>query len=87
MVAVELACPRCYQISPEEQKFILEAFANPQQAREHGVKLAGQKYFTLQADDEHLYGKKGVRIFTFCSCYSAYTRQATDYRFLTVIAT
>ncbi|KAI5122862.1 hypothetical protein M0805_003155 [Coniferiporia weirii] len=48
-----------YNLSTEEQRAIVAAFNNPGEAQSHGVKLAGQKFFTLQATEQHLYGKKG----------------------------
>ena len=51
-------------MSAEEQKAVVGAFANPAETQAHGIKLAGQKFFTLQADTNHVYGKKGVRFFT-----------------------
>ena len=51
------------QITPEEQKAVLAAFDDPGNTQANGIKLAGQKFFTLQATEEHVYGKKAVRIF------------------------
>ncbi|KAH8110212.1 profilin [Phellopilus nigrolimitatus] len=48
-----------YNLSPEEQKAVVTAFTNPSQTQSHGIKLAGQKFFTLQASEQHVYGKKG----------------------------
>ena len=50
------------QLTAEEQQAAIKAFANPDETQGHGVRLAGQKFFTLQATDEHVYGKKGVRL-------------------------
>ncbi|KAF9235484.1 profilin [Melanogaster broomeanus] len=47
-----------YTLSPEEQKVIVAAFKNPAQVQASGVRLAGQKFFTLQANERSLYGKK-----------------------------
>lgn len=48
------------QLSAQEQKDIVAAFANPAQAQASGVRLAGQKFFVLQANDRSIYGKKQV---------------------------
>jgi profilin len=37
------------------------AFASPDQAQANGIRLAGQKFLTIQANDRSVYGKKGVR--------------------------
>ncbi|KAL4073837.1 profilin [Scleroderma yunnanense] len=47
-----------YNLSTEEQKAITSGFSNPSSVQANGVRLAGQKFFTLQADPEHIYGKK-----------------------------
>ncbi|OSX62169.1 hypothetical protein POSPLADRAFT_1039961 [Postia placenta MAD-698-R-SB12] len=47
-----------YTLSAQEQKDIVAAFANPAQAQASGVRLAGQKFFVLQANDRSIYGKK-----------------------------
>ncbi|KAI0360772.1 Profilin/allergen [Trametes cingulata] len=46
------------QLSADEQKAIVNAFNKPEDALAHGVRLAGQKFFTLRADDRSIYGKK-----------------------------
>lgn len=48
------------QFSSEEQKAIINAFNKPEAAQASGIRLANQKFFTLQCDKEHLYGKKGA---------------------------
>ena len=48
------------QLSPDEQKAVINAFSNPEQTQAQGIRLAGQKFFTLQADPERVYGKKAV---------------------------
>ncbi|KAI0366020.1 profilin [Pilatotrama ljubarskyi] len=47
-----------YNLSADEQKSIVNAFNKPEDALAHGVRLAGQKFFTLKADDRSIYGKK-----------------------------
>lgn len=49
------------QLSPEEQQAIVKSFSNPDDVRAHGVRLAGQKFFVISANDRSIYGKKGVR--------------------------
>lgn len=39
----------------------MNAFNNPGSAQASGIRLAGQKFFTLQANDRSIYGKKAVR--------------------------
>ncbi|KAG8221487.1 hypothetical protein J3R82DRAFT_1700 [Butyriboletus roseoflavus] len=48
------------QLSPEEQKAAIAVFSHAEAAQANGVRLAGQKFFTLQCSPEHLYGKKGA---------------------------
>lgn len=48
------------QLSPEEQKAIIAAHANSEQTQASGIRLAGQKYFTLLVDSRSIYGKKQV---------------------------
>lgn len=52
---------RAGQLSAEEQKAIVTGFENPSSLQASGVRLAGQKFFTLQANDRSIYGKKAVR--------------------------
>ncbi|KAI8986858.1 profilin [Trametes punicea] len=47
-----------YTLSADEQKAIVNAFNNADDIRAHGIRLAGQKFFTLQANDRSIYGKK-----------------------------
>lgn len=49
------------QITPEEQKTILASFDDIVHTEANGITLAGKKFFTLQATNEHVYGKKSVR--------------------------
>ena len=62
------------QLSPEEQKAVTGAFSNPGQTQASGVRLAGQKYFTLSIDDRSIYGKKGVRDILATSSYECADR-------------
>lgn len=48
------------QLSPEEQKAVVSAFVNPSATQANGVRLAGQKFITLQCNPEHIYGKKAA---------------------------
>lgn len=45
----------------------MNAFNNPAAAQASGIRLAGQKFFTLQATDRSIYGKKAVRPDTLLS--------------------
>jgi len=47
-----------YTLSTEEQRAAIAAFNNPEQTQASGVRLAGQKLFTLQCNPRSLYGKK-----------------------------
>ncbi|KAG8754998.1 profilin, required for normal timing of actin polymerization in response to thermal stress [Ceratobasidium sp. 428] len=47
-----------FTLSPEEQQAIINMSKNPDAALAGGVRLAGQKYFTLQANDRSIYAKK-----------------------------
>ncbi|KAI0635071.1 profilin [Trametes polyzona] len=47
-----------YTLSADEQKAIVNAFNKPDEVLASGVRLAGQKFFTLQANDRSIYGKK-----------------------------
>ncbi|KAI0071356.1 profilin [Panus rudis PR-1116 ss-1] len=48
-----------YSLSPEEQKALIDGFASPDKVQASGIRLAGQKFFTLSANDRSIYGKKG----------------------------
>ena len=50
------------QLSAQEQKDVVAAFNSPAAAQASGIRLAGQKFFTLQANDRSIYGKKAVRL-------------------------
>lgn len=66
---------RSIQLSPEEQKAVINAFVDPTSTQASGFRLAGQKYFTLQVNDRSIYGKKQVRflshtiLFLYTSLY------------------
>lgn len=47
-----------YELNVQEQKAAVEAFKNPDNVRASGIRLAGQKFFTLTADQRSIYGKK-----------------------------
>jgi len=49
------------QISQPEAKKVIDAFKSLDTVRSSGVTIAGCKFFTLQATDRSIYGKKGVR--------------------------
>lgn len=47
-----------FQLSLDEQKAIVSAFNNPETTQASGIRLAGQKFFTLQCNARSIYGKK-----------------------------
>ncbi|TEB30892.1 profilin [Coprinellus micaceus] len=47
-----------YVLSPEEQKAVLNAFKSHEAVLASGLRLAGQKYFALQANERSVYLKK-----------------------------
>ncbi|TRM57411.1 profilin [Schizophyllum amplum] len=49
-----------YTLSAEEQKAVIAAFADPVTAQSQGLRLAGQKFFTLSANDRSIYLKKAA---------------------------
>ncbi|KAH9067882.1 profilin [Lactarius vividus] len=49
-----------YTLSPQEQKDILAAFTNSDHVQTNGLKLVGQKFFTLQANNRSVYLKKSA---------------------------
>ncbi|KAJ6598217.1 profilin [Mycena vulgaris] len=50
-----------YTLSAEEQKAVLAAFGNVEAVQASGLRLAGQKFFTVQVvPDRSIYGKKGA---------------------------
>ncbi|GBE84627.1 Profilin [Sparassis crispa] len=60
-----------YTLSADEQKAILTIWTNPGTAQASGIRLAGQKFFTLQVNDRALYGKKAAD-----GCVIVKTKQA-----------
>jgi profilin len=44
----------------DEQKAIVASFANPASAQQSGVRLAGQKFFALRAEERSIQLKKQV---------------------------
>ncbi len=55
-----------FQVTPQELKPIVSSFGDssePKAIQAQGFHIAGDKYFTLRADDRSLYGKKvcGIR--------------------------
>ncbi|KAF8962107.1 profilin [Flammula alnicola] len=49
-----------FTISPEEQKAIVSGFSSPDTLQASGVRLEGQKYFTLSVDGRSIQTKKGA---------------------------
>ncbi|KAJ8080347.1 profilin, required for normal timing of actin polymerization in response to thermal stress [Marasmius tenuissimus] len=47
-----------FTLSTEEQKAIITGFQNPSSVLSGGLKLAGQKYFAINADDKTIQLKK-----------------------------
>ncbi|KAI0311913.1 profilin [Amylostereum chailletii] len=47
-----------YTLSADEQKAVVNAFKDPAAVQASGFRLAGQKFFALQANDRSVYGKK-----------------------------
>ncbi|RXW17894.1 hypothetical protein EST38_g7963 [Candolleomyces aberdarensis] len=47
-----------YTLSPEEQKAVINAYNDLAGVQGSGLRLAGQKYFTLQANPRSIYLKK-----------------------------
>nr|VWO97997.1 Uncharacterized protein [Ganoderma boninense] len=47
-----------YTLSAEEQKAVVRAFEKPDEAQAGGVRLGGQKFFVLMANDRSIYAKK-----------------------------
>ncbi|GAA6060188.1 hypothetical protein JCM10212_005189 [Sporobolomyces blumeae] len=47
-----------YTLSTEEQNAILKAFSSPETAQANGIRAAGQKFFTISANERSVYGKK-----------------------------
>ncbi|KAF8799814.1 profilin [Phlegmacium glaucopus] len=49
-----------FTLSTEEQAAIVEGFVTPDKVQASGIRLAGQKYFTLSVIDRTIQGKKGA---------------------------
>ncbi|KAL0952335.1 hypothetical protein HGRIS_006615 [Hohenbuehelia grisea] len=47
-----------YNISAAEQTAIINGYSNPGSLQASGFRLADQKFFTLQANERSIYGKK-----------------------------
>ncbi|KIJ62298.1 hypothetical protein HYDPIDRAFT_114791 [Hydnomerulius pinastri MD-312] len=47
-----------YTLSAEEQKAIKNGFEHNDQVQASGIRLAGQKFFTVRCDARSIYGKK-----------------------------
>jgi len=47
-----------FTLDQTEQTAIINAHKKPDQTQANGVRAAGQKYFTLQANERSVYGKK-----------------------------
>ncbi|KAF8483536.1 profilin [Russula ochroleuca] len=48
-----------YTLSNEEQKAILASYKDLTHTQANGLRLAGEKFFTLRADNRSIYLKKG----------------------------
>ncbi|KAG8934975.1 profilin, required for normal timing of actin polymerization in response to thermal stress [Tulasnella sp. 419] len=60
-----------FNLSPEEQAAIIKAFDDTATTQATGVRIAGQKYFTLSVNDRSIYGKKAAD-----GCVLVRTKQA-----------
>ncbi|KAH9945559.1 profilin [Amylocystis lapponica] len=60
-----------FNLSADEQKAAVAAFTDPAGAQASGIRLGGQKFFTLQANERSLYGKKAAD-----GCVLVKTKQA-----------
>ncbi|KAJ3511247.1 hypothetical protein NLJ89_g4209 [Agrocybe chaxingu] len=49
-----------YTLSPVEQKAIVDGFSKPDSVQANGVRLAGQKFFTLSVSDRTIQAKKAA---------------------------
>jgi len=47
-----------YSLSTQEQKEIVSAFTDPSKVQANGIRLAEQKFFTLQANTRSIYLKR-----------------------------
>ncbi|KAJ3524030.1 hypothetical protein NM688_g8632 [Phlebia brevispora] len=60
-----------FTLSSDEQKAVIHAFENQDQVQASGIRLAGEKYFTLSVNERSIYGKKGAN-----GCVIVRTKQA-----------
>jgi len=63
-----------YELSSAEQKAIvntLKTLKNPEGAQAQGIRLAGEKFFTILVTERSVYGKKGAN-----GCVLVLTKQA-----------
>jgi len=60
-----------YTLSTEEFNAAINAFEKPEATQANGIRLAGQKFFTLSANQRSVYGKKGAD-----GCILVKTKQA-----------
>ncbi|KDE02766.1 profilin [Microbotryum lychnidis-dioicae p1A1 Lamole] len=49
-----------YELTSDEQANIVKAFSDPSSAQANGIRAAGNKFFTLAANDRSIYGKKAA---------------------------
>ncbi|SCV66884.1 BQ2448_5530 [Microbotryum intermedium] len=49
-----------YELAPDEQANIVKAFSDPSSAQANGIRAAGNKFFTLAANERSIYGKKAA---------------------------
>ncbi|CAL1711119.1 unnamed protein product [Somion occarium] len=47
-----------FTLSTEEQQALINGFSKADQIQASGIRLAGQKFFTLSVSDRSIYGKK-----------------------------
>lgn len=55
-----LICDARSQLSTDEQKAIVAGLSDPNQVQASGIRAGGQKFLTIRADPERIYGKKQV---------------------------
>ncbi|KAF9223114.1 profilin [Gyrodon lividus] len=60
-----------YNLSLDEQKAAIAAFSKPAEVQASGIRLGGQKFFTLQCNERSVYGKKAAD-----GCVLVKTKQA-----------
>lgn len=49
-----------YTLSPEEQQAIIDGYKHPEHIQASGLRLAGQKFFTLQVVERSIYLARGA---------------------------